>query len=631
MRSTGSVTSQQMDRESVAMILSQIEANQANLLAAEDKLVFLQQLQSILKLTEEFLVQASDPKELSYASAFNLRGSKHPLPGSERFTFQEGDHDNRLNDLDIDTSEVPDDYICPILMTVITDPVLLETTKASITKAYEHRAIASQSKNPTTRANLTLEEKTTISKAYKNIISAFVRVQEIKQYLIAREKTRRAQLALLPDCKEKAKILLTNTEFLQQCGLALDQVPERYLSPQFQQGEGQSARTVFTYPVMVETAPQDKNGVHHDAKKITVCFLELLKYQDNFHQVSDTEKAELLAIHQRSLFKSLEDQKKLQLLRVNHLHREDEVSLEYNIFCVMTDYKIKRDAVNQLTYDDIRKSDLLEFINPFTRQPLESIEMDYKLMHELDMFLMNCHFEQLEHLRNEQIKLARALGDCGKLHHPIRLIEEEILSMNANMSLLNSKLETALINAALRNVKHIVSHYNEKAKLGDIRDYIHQGNYVKYMHPGKSYAQVLAEAAIEIPAHLPLGLIPNNNYKVEFMTHPVRLDGEHVIDFDTLMTFWKEKPAFLGLFGGRKDLTGINPFTDKPIKSITYDHKLKAEIDRFMMDKGFFEKVKTLTVKAPDNSSFGFSSQRLQKLIEAEKRNKELSAIAKKF
>lgn len=618
MRSTRPYASTRMDKNSVEEILAWIVKNQTELDAArlqlrevadqDSKTVAQEQLlelEILLKLTEEFLAHAAQSNAFNL-DALNLRASKHPLPGMALFTYNnEQNHEDRLAQLGLDTSAVPDIYRCPIGLDVIDQPVPLKSyasDKTVIYQYFEYKNIRHLEVHPETRTRL-YESDIQISKAQQNIISAFVRFHEIHHHLMTRQLTRNKLIAALPESKEKNLLQLSNTELLQVAGIPVDQVPDRYISPQFQPGV---PKTVFTFPVIIETTQQDEHGKHQQDSSMTICFYELLRYQDYLYHIDDEQKQQELATEKRRRKMVLEEQKRYNLMRA-YLHNEDdEIALDYAAFRHEIEHKMGCKLTESLTFDDIKKSELSVLINPFTGKPLESLEINYALMHELDMFMMTCYFQHLEELRKRYMQCATRLHQ-SQLPKQIAVLEQQSKNLHEK---LDDLLPKPAFTDILNQVRETVQQYNDKAANGDIKEYIYRGSHMKYKHPGKSYSDVLNEAGIEAPEQLRLGLIPATRggaCKLEFMTHPIILDHEFVIDYDTLLAFWKERSPFLGLFGGHKDRTGMNPFTGKPIKTIGYDKTLKAKIDQYMMENNFFEITNTLVVHAPFNRSFGFT------------------------
>ncbi len=64
------------------------------------------------------------------------------------------------------------------------------------------------------------------------------------------------------------------------------------------------------------------------------------------------------------------------------------------------------------------------------------------------------------------------------------------------------------------------------------------------------------------------------NFVAEIMTHPVKLDNHHVVDFNELLAWWKADP----------DNMHKNFYTGQKLKSIEYMRPLKNRIERFVMN-----------------------------------------------
>lgn len=583
MRSTGPMVRNTQENVLIESILAEMENCQSAVHVAETSLHALNGVSEVLQTTDKFLEDT--------AEIFNYRPSKHPQPGKQLFTYQTDQHETRLLALDLNTCNVPALYRCPVSLDVIDNPVVLNSLY------FEYNYIEGLQTDPVNRKKIAKQDKS-ISKPVKNIISTFVRFHETQFYLTTRETERRAYLETQPDSKEKQLLLMPEHEFLQACGITPDQIPERYLTPVISYDGTVVEKRIYTFPVIIETSNQNQQGMHEARDKITICFTELMKYQTHTNAKDHEHKSKMLSIEKRRRKNDLRQEKEFNLLRSYIKHENDEISADLYTFMCEIEHKIKCDTqIKSLTYEDINP-EIPEIINPFTGKPLESMEIDYDLLHELDAFLVNCYFEKLHAQRDRQLALVNQLP---KHHRPLRVneLEEDIHMMRDQLSTEKQKLDFALQQQALSTLKQSVADYDYKAAHGDLKYFILNGKNMKYRFPGKSYADVLREKEIALPDDLPLGLVPNakgNAYKYEVMTHPVILDDQYVIDYDTLQQYWRARPALFGIFGGREDLTGINPFTEKLIKSMRYETKLKAETDQFMMKNGFFEPAEKIVV-----------------------------------
>lgn len=87
----------------------------------------------------------------------------------------------------------------------------------------------------------------------------------------------------------------------------------------------------------------------------------------------------------------------------------------------------------------------------------------------------------------------------------------------------------------------------------------------------KTTKQCLIEAEINLTSisSRDMQFLMGQNLSDELMTHPVTIDDEHTIDFETLLKWWSEST----------DNRYINFYTGQRIKSLEYNETLKEKID----------------------------------------------------
>ena len=562
---------------------------------------------------------------------FRLRHCNPTMPDVEPFVAASNNYMARLQALEVDEASIPGQYKCSITHEAMPEePVVLTAFGGSVGKIYEKDALMqyylSKSQGYFNRGKIFWKEidrdihvdEITTSPTLKATFNTFVTYHEIKSYLEKKEEIRVARLAENHSAEINTLYAADSNTALEYCSVPTEPVPARYLSPQLPIDNDKSARVVMTFPVTIDGNNPDE--------KITICFEELMRYQNSIIPEITAEQKALL---EREKEKRRQDARELHRKVTARLGNEQSYiatvmeikDLDERVAALKAapDERAQRiqsaavtlaqqlQQIDKLTYKDITDKGVSELMNPFTGQPVKSIEINTQLLEEIDMYITGYMVPEMKEEQDRQLACVHTLDQYPQRETLCITIRESEKQCVAEQE----ELQAAIFNENLEKMGKTVDGINAKAQSGV--------NGYRYLYPDKSYIEVLKEAGVhEAPAAI-VGMVPDNKGQVAFdvMMHPIKLDSGHVIDYKMLLEFWKPQSAFLGLFGGRADRTGMNPYVpNQKIVSMTYDHETKHVIEKFMQEvndgikdenKKIFVQVKSVVIIKND-STWGWGS-----------------------
>lgn len=583
------------------------DAHVDKVVAKNDLLAKQQNKLELLASAEKILAESG--LDDNWTDLLALRASKYPAWYIKKYNLQQHNHEERLIAIKLDAEHIPKRYICPLTLEVADEPAVLEYHGSSkdvlIQHMFEYVHIKDAKQNPLNRAPI--NTLPAISVSLQNIIATFVAIHEIRSHLAERELTRRSLLMKLDDSEQRREMLLSNMELLQKLGIGAGQIPDHLLSPTFHPDASISPTTIFSFPVIISSNEDDE---------ITIDFHELLRYQAFINQKSDADKEAVLQQEIRRQTLELNQQQQSDIHVIQSNTKLDAQKKEEQITARNKKYAIDLDRLKALTYAQL-DIPAAEFVHPFSGKILEHIKIDYRLIHEVDIFMLICQLEKFAEVRNKLLLIVAEIHQAQNelqrhttlettLLAEVKELQLEIDNHKNNIAQLDIELKSAILAGEFAAVENAVRNQNEKAQNGVMLN----GAY--WTHPPQSYAELVKatppkQELQEELRSLEVGLIPGQAGVAELTSHPVKLDGTDVIDYERLVAFWNSpQSSFLGLWKSKVNHAGLNPFTGKPIETIAYDYALKAKTDRFMARCRYFPEAKTVVITR-EEGRFGWS------------------------
>lgn len=648
-------------QEAVMQVQAKLEKSRQELALLKQKLAeyhtLQQKMADLPAETNAALDQLIADKTIP--AQFKLRFSNPNIDGIPAFVDQQNNYRTRLKVvaakelgieitaeslemIDIDETTIPGQYNCPIAHEALPeDPVILAASDsptgriyscASITEYFAKTAFsssfASVKKKRMTNGKVEVfmndlnryvnADELVVNDAVKAKFNTFVKYLEIKQHLAQKEERR---LALLAEENRQDTFILyapDSNSTLEYLGLSAADVPSRFLSPRLPIDNDDAPAVVMSFPVTIEGK--------RPGEKITLCFHELMRYQDSIVPAITEEQKELLV---REKAKRKSDATRVYDAVMARLENEETYKKSVTAFIMANGMSLEEKraalqaapaerfrqivdakrtlasqfaAIDKLTLRDIGDTAVSELINPFTSLPLETLQVNNALLNEIDVYMTSSIVP----------KLADSKKQLEDTHQKLEQLSSETLCPAIDAMQQQCTAEFEELRAA--EFKDDIAELGRKVEFYELTNVESGLSGYRYLHKGKSYCEVLKERRIhEAPATVVCQIPETGGY--EIMTHPVRLDSGHVIDYNVLLEFWKPRSAFLGLFGGREDRTGINPYTGQPVLSMVYDIETKREIDIFMHtineglsdDAKIFEKVERITIVNYGKSQWGLT------------------------